>query len=162
MSEQPNGNGSTVPETRTVGRPLRVLSDLERQRLTACAATGLNRELTSGRLGLSPTTLRRIIREDPESEQAWLVGRAECAEEALKLLWKQAKAGNPAAAIFLGKTLAGLRETGPFGEEGGGGERPLTIAFQVVTGGEVRELKHVTPDGEWSNGGDDDDAEGGQ
>lgn len=149
-------NGSTVPE-RSVGRPPRVLTDLERTRLVALGAVGLNRELAAARLGCSPTTLRAIFARDEEAALCFTLGRAEAAEKALELLWKQAKAGNPAAAIFLGKTLAGLRETGAFGEEGGAGAPSVSVTFQVVApSGETRELRRVAPAGEWTTGDGED------
>jgi hypothetical protein len=163
-----NGNGTALAERAEVspvklGRPPVELTDLERARLTALGAVGLNQELTAARLGIAPKTLRRILREDEQAALHWLLGRSEAAERALKLLWKHAEAGQPAAAIFLGKTLAGLRESGPFGDAEGNGAAGggLTIAFQVVNaGGEVRELKSVTPTA-WTSGDDDDDGEDG-
>lgn len=146
MSDEPDLMNTSLPARRGPGRPPVELTDTERTRLVALGALGLNQELAAGRLGIAPKTLRRILKEDEEAAVAYLMGRAEAAEEALSLLWRQARKGQPAAAIFLGKTLAGLRESGPFGEDGagaaGGG---VQINFAIVSSdGEARPVKRVT------------------
>jgi hypothetical protein len=154
MVEQ-NGDGPGVPE-RGVGRPQRVLTDHERTRLAALGAVGLPRELAAARLGCSPTTFRAILDRDADAALAWTLGRCEAAEKALEALWRLVKRGDVAATIFASKTLAGLRESGAFGEDAGGGAGgpSVAISFQIVQAdGETRELRRV-PSGEWTAGGD--------
>lgn len=125
-------------------------------------AIGLSRELAAARLGISPTTLRAVFKRDEEAAVAWMLGRAEAAEKALRLLWKAAESGQPAAQIFLAKCLAGLRETGAFEDGAAGGGAAVSVTFNVVApSGELRELRRVPPAGEWTSGGDG-DGEGGE
>lgn len=140
----PESSLAPVPEAR-VGRPPRVLSDEERQRLTALAGAGLSRALAAARLGLSAGTLREIFKRDPEALQAYLIGRAEIAEEIINALVAKVRSGDTIATIFASKTLGGLREKGPWqGDDGEDVGDRLNISFTVVMpDGSARPLKTI-------------------
>jgi hypothetical protein len=92
------------------GRPPRVLTDEERERLAAMAARGLRKKDAAALLGMDPSTLRRILNDDERAARAFDYGRALLLEEILSPLIAKAKAGEIVPSLFLLKSVYGFRE----------------------------------------------------
>ena len=87
-------------------------------------------------LGISRETLNQCRKRQPDVDEAIAQGHAGLEHELVDLLLKMARSGNVAAAIFLGKAKAGLRETGP--SEGG-----PKVAVQINLPGAMDERAYM-------------------
>lgn len=119
------------------GRPPRVLTDEERERLAAMSARGLRRKDCAVLLGMDPSTLRRILGEDERAARAFDYGRALLLEEILSPLIAKAKAGEIVPSLFLLKSVYGFREGS---ELEGDEQRPFV---QIVLPGALSEEEYL-------------------
>ncbi|OYW45908.1 MAG: hypothetical protein B7Z08_04840 [Sphingomonadales bacterium 32-68-7] len=99
------------------------LSEAQRAAVAAALADRRTRNEVAAALGVSVTTLRRIIKDDPA-----LIDAMDAADEAelaeiRTLLMEHGRAGDTVALIFLGKAFHGLRDRddGKVRVEGGSG-----------------------------------------
>jgi hypothetical protein len=93
-----------------MGRPKKDLTPEQIQQVERLAAV-LNLEQISDYLGISDSTLRRRMHENPEVMEAYKKGRATAAIGIGTSLLQQARDGNLTAMIFYAKTQMGWRET---------------------------------------------------
>lgn len=118
---------------RKPGRPARVLTEMERRRLSAIAAIGLSPTMAAARLAMAHRTMFALLDRDEDAAIAWGLGRAEAGQRLLEILWEQAESGSPQSAATLAK-LIGFDLEG--GNEPGGGQRgtsPVAISFNIVS-----------------------------
>lgn len=72
-------------------------------------------------LGVHALTLREIRKRQPEVQEALQSGTGALQDELVSSLLKQAREGNTVAAIYLSKSMCGLRDVGPTTPDGGTG-----------------------------------------
>lgn len=89
------------------------LTDAGRKRLTKDRANGLSQATCASRLGISASTLRRIMDDDEDAKAAYDAGTGAMQDELVGLLMQHAREGDRTSAIFLLKGACGFREVGP-------------------------------------------------
>jgi IS30 family transposase len=93
-----------------MARPRKELTPEDITQVERLAAV-LNLEQIADYLGISDTTLRRRMQENPDVRTAYKKGRAVAAIGIGTSLLQQARDGNLTAMIFYAKTQMGWRET---------------------------------------------------
>lgn len=99
-------------DTLAPGKPA-TITEAGCRRLTKDRANGLSQASCASRLGISASTLRRIMDDDEEAKAAYDTGTGAMQDELVGLLMKHARDGDRTSAIFLLKGACGFREIGP-------------------------------------------------
>jgi hypothetical protein len=72
-------------------------------------------------LGIHALTLREVRKRQPDVQEALQAGIGGLQDELVSSLLKQAREGNTVAAIYLSKSMCGLRDVGPTTPDAGAG-----------------------------------------
>lgn len=126
-----------MTRNRTVGRPLKTLTDRQMAELETLAAV-LNQEQIADFFGTSRSTFGAMLERDAEISTRYKKGRARAIADVAGGLLQRAREGDTASAIFYLKTRAGWREVQNFKHEITSDERPT---FNVVIPGVHRQRK---------------------
>lgn len=78
-------------------------------------------------LGINKSTLADLRKNIPGVQEAINAGRGGLQDELVSSLLKQAREGNTVAAIYLSKSICGLRDVGPATPDGSAGGAAINI-----------------------------------
>lgn len=115
-----------MTRNRTVGRPLKTLTDQQMAELETLAAV-LNQEQIADFFGISRSTFGAMLERDAEISTRYKKGRARAIADVATGLLQRARDGDTASAILYLKTQAGWREVQNLKHEITSDERPTFV-----------------------------------